>query len=149
MLTSTHQVSRSIDVRVPNGLLMHVICEFERYPEFVSNMLAARIEEQTEDRWRVWFEVVLFRRNLSYTLDLRREDEHRVTWTLVQGDWMSSNSGSWTLIPLDAESTRAIYSIAVTIEGGVPHAMSSLLIDASIPRLLRDFKRRAERLAAL
>ena len=148
VLTSIHQVSRSIDVKVPTDILMAVLCDFERYPEFVSNVLNAKLQERFDNRWRVWFEVILFRRNLQYALDLSKSDEFHLTWKLVQGDWMSKNTGSWSLTPIDERTTRAVYSIQVTIEGILPHAVSSLLIDASVPRLLRDFKRHAERLVS-
>jgi ribosome-associated toxin RatA of RatAB toxin-antitoxin module len=142
--TSIHRASRSIDVLVPAGAFMEVVCDFAHYPDFVSSVLSAQVEAAWESSWRVAFEVVLFRRRLQYTLNLRQEGDDKLTWELVRGDWMSRNHGQWTLSAIDARSTRAIYTIEVAIEGILPHAVTSLLMDASIPRLLRDFKRRAE-----
>ncbi|MBN1946186.1 MAG: SRPBCC family protein [Bradymonadales bacterium] len=144
MLSSVHQASRSIEIGVDAGTLMEVLCDFEQYPRFLSSVMAVELKEQEADRWRVWFEVVLFRRNLQYTLDLTRNDNRKLSWVLVAGDWMTRNTGSWTLTPLEPSLTRAAYSIQVTIEGNLPPMVTSLLVDASIPRLLREFKRWAE-----
>lgn len=136
---------RSIDVDVPMAALMELLCDFERYPEFVSSVLQAQVVESEVDRWRVAFELLLFRRRVGYTLELARESADRLSWKLVEGDWMSENEGEWTLARLDDATTRATYVIRVTLRSAVPTGLTPLLIDASIPRMLREFKREGER----
>lgn len=138
-----------MEVTVPPSNLLEVICDFERYPEFIRSVLEVEIQDMAADYWRVRFDVALFRKRVSYTLDLRRPNSRRVEWTLVESDWMAQNNGSWTLTELDGGSTRATYTIDVRLKTSVPAAVSGLLIDASFPRVLRDFKRRAEEMAGV
>jgi coenzyme Q-binding protein COQ10 len=140
--------TRSIDVDVPADAFMEVITDFERYPDFVSSVIDARIEEADEGRWRVRFDVQLLRRRMRYRLDLSLVDAARIEWQLVDGDRMLRNEGYWQLTALDPQATRALYSVYVDVEGPLPHALLSLLMDASLPRMLREFKRRAESLVA-
>lgn len=138
------RVSRSIEVATPSRVLMSVICDFERYPEFVPTVLDSDILDIAEDFWRVSFDVALFRKRVSYTLDLRKQSELSLEWNLVSGDWMTKNEGSWELADVEDELTRATYSIEITLDTLLPQAVDKLLINASFPRLLRDFKGRAE-----
>jgi ribosome-associated toxin RatA of RatAB toxin-antitoxin module len=142
-MTST---SRSIDIDVPATDFMAVICDFDRYPLFLSAVTDARVEEVLADSWRVAFEVIVLRRRIGYRLEFIKESPLRLAWGLVDGEWMTANEGSWDLQELDAQTTRATYAIAVALAGPLPSAVTSLLIDGSIPRLLREFKRRAESL---
>jgi ribosome-associated toxin RatA of RatAB toxin-antitoxin module len=140
------KASRTIEVDVPAEALMSVICDFERYPDFVGSVLTAAIEGREAERWRVAFEVVILRRRLRYRLDLRREGL-RLHWDLVDGDHMLRNVGGWELRKVDEQTTRAVYALELELDTIVPLAMQGLLVDATLPRMLRDFKRRAEALA--
>jgi coenzyme Q-binding protein COQ10 len=141
------KASRTIEVEVSAEALMSVVCDFERYPEFVSSVLAAEVEWREQECWRAAFEVVILRRRVGYRLDLRRRGL-RLSWELIDGDHMLRNVGAWDLQPLDEQTTRATYTVEVELDTMVPGAMQGLLVDATLPRMLRDFKRRAEALAA-
>ena len=136
--------SRSIDIEVPAHKVMAAICDFEHYPDFVSSVLDAELETRTEGHWRVQFEVLLLRRKVKYRLDLQQDSDHGLSWRMVDGDWMVENEGEWELIPLSEHRTRAIYRVRVTLDDSIPQSFVTLLLDASLPRMLREFKRRAE-----
>ena len=143
---SMPSATRSIDVKVPVETLMAVLCDFDRYPMFLSSVFDSRIQFETRGQWRVLFESTMFRRRVVYTLDYWLLDETTLSWALVEGDWLTENEGTWYLSALEPHATRATYQASISIEGVVPYAAHSLLFDASVPRLLRDFKRRAEHL---
>ena len=139
--------TRSIDVNVSPDEFLNMLCDYETYPLYLSSVFDAKIQFETRGQWRVLFESVLFRRRVIYVLDYWLVDEGTLSWALVEGDWLTENEGTWHLSSLDLHTTRASYQARISLEGIVPYAAHSLLFSASVPRLLRDFKRRAERLS--
>ncbi len=139
--------TRSIDVKVSLETFRSVLCDYEKYPIYLSSVFDAKIQFETRGQWRILFESVLFRRRVIYVLDYWLVDEEPLSWALVEGDWLTENEGTWHLSALDLQTTRAAYQARISFDGVVPYAAHSLLFSASVPRLLRDFKRRAERLA--
>ena len=141
------KVTRTVDVRAPSSVLMGVICDFEQYPSFVGEVLDTELEDVGPDYWRVAFQVALFRKRVNYTLDLRKTGALTIEWSLVTGDWMTGNDGCWALSQLEPNLTRATYTIEISLGTMVPRAVSGLLINASFPRMLGDFRRQAESIA--
>ena len=134
-------------VSVPAHEFMGLLCDFERYPDFITDVIDVSIEADGDDSWQVTFNVSLFRRHLTYTLQMRKEDPYRLSWSLVGGEWLSHNEGFWFLEPLDSASTRASYSLNMTFKRLLPQNITGLLVDAFIWKVLRDFKEHAEALA--
>lgn len=136
---------RSIDVNVPPERFYALITDFARYPEFVPNQAAARIQSTDGQRWRIEF-VLSVARKLTYTLDLVGEPVSSLSWNLVHGDMMKGNDGGWTLEPLDnGTRTKATYRLAVELAGFVPRSVANALIEKTLPATLEAFKREAER----
>ena len=47
--------TREIEINVPPDVLMSVITDFESYPEFIPEMVSARVVRQHGDTWEVAF----------------------------------------------------------------------------------------------
>jgi coenzyme Q-binding protein COQ10 len=71
-----------------------------------------------------------------------------VSWTFVDGDFMKDNKGSWQLEEQGEGVTKATYNIEVALGPLVPKTIVNALVDTSLPKLLENFKKRAEALAA-
>ena len=84
---------------------------------------------------------------VKYTLRLTESAPNRVSWTLVDGQMMKSNEGSWVLEAVSPSATRATYTIEVALKGLVPKSVSTGLIDSTLPKTMEAFKARAEKLA--
>lgn len=124
---------------------MAVILDFPRYPQFLPEMSEATVIRHEGDEWVVRYVVHVIRR-LEYTLRLVRHDDHSLTWSLVEGVF-KSNSGGWTLEPLDeGRRTRATYTLDLDVGMFVPGSVMKTLVGRNLPATLRAFKARAESL---
>jgi ribosome-associated toxin RatA of RatAB toxin-antitoxin module len=140
-------IKRTMVVSVPAHEFMGLLCDFERYPDFISDVISVSVKAVGEVSWQVTYTVSLFRRHLTYTLEMKKEDHYRLSWKLVGGEWLEQNEGYWHLEPLDAVSTRANYALNLTFKRLFPQNISDLLVDALTWKVLRDFKEQAEALA--
>ena len=78
---------------------LSVVTDFERYPEFVEDVVDARISGRGEGYWEVDFGLHIVRR-LEYTLRLEMVSPERLEWSLVEGIFRVNN-GSWSLEALE------------------------------------------------
>ncbi len=134
--------SRSILIDAPIETVFGIITDYEKYPEFLSEVKAVRVSERREGEAVVQYEVSILK-TIRYTLKHKEEKPRRVSWSLVEGELMRENQGSWLLEP-QGKQTRATYSIEMTLGPLVPKAMVNALVDSSLPKMLESFKKRAE-----
>jgi ribosome-associated toxin RatA of RatAB toxin-antitoxin module len=141
-------VSSEVLVGVPRERFYAVVCAYDRYPEFVPSVKACRARRRPEGV-EVDYTLDLGIKTIAYTLALREEAPRRVSWSLVQSDWMKVSSGSWELAD-EGGKTRAVYSVDVQIKKPplVPQSLVDRITDeltrVQLPRMLQAFKRRAE-----
>lgn len=142
MPSATH----SIEINAKSADVLSVITDFESYPNFIPEMVEARIVQQTGDVWEVSFGIHVVRR-LDYTLRLTQVSPTEIRWTLVSGVF-KSNDGSWHLTPLDGGSrTRADYTVDIQVGMFLPGSLVRSLVGKSLPSMLKKFKSRAEALS--
>jgi ribosome-associated toxin RatA of RatAB toxin-antitoxin module len=135
--------SRSIVVDVPPEKLFDVIVDYDRYPEFLSEVKEARSKDRKGNAVDVDYVADIVKR-IHYTLHHVEERPRAVRWTFVKGELMRDNHGSWTLEPTPEGKTRATYMIEVGVGPLVPRSIVNMLVDQSLPKLLEAFKKRAE-----
>jgi ribosome-associated toxin RatA of RatAB toxin-antitoxin module len=134
--------SRSILIDAPIETVFGIITDYEKYPEFLSEVKAIRVSQRLEGEAVVQHEVNVLK-TIRYTLKLKEEKPRRVSWSLIEGELMRENRGSWLLEP-EGKQTRATYSIEMTLGPLVPKAIVNALVDSSLPKMLESFKKRAE-----
>jgi coenzyme Q-binding protein COQ10 len=134
--------SRSILIDAPIETVFGIITDYEKYPEFLSEVKAIKVSERRAGEALVQYEVNVLK-TIRYTLKLKEEKPLRVSWSLVEGELMRENRGSWLLEP-QGKQTRATYSIEMNLGPLVPKAMVNALVDSSLPKMLESFKKRAE-----
>ncbi|HZZ84450.1 MAG TPA: SRPBCC family protein [Anaeromyxobacteraceae bacterium] len=140
--------TREVVVDVPVERFFDLIVQYERYPEFVPQVKAARVTPFGTAR-DVEYQVDLGIRRIHYTLRHVEERPRKVTWSLVGGEMMKVSSGAWELFD-EGGRTRARYS--VEIEVAKPALVPQRVVDkiteeltkVSLPRMLAAFKARAE-----
>jgi len=136
-----------VDIEVAPSVLMSVITDFDRYPDFLPEIEACNVVRSSDDEWDVAFAIKVVKR-IRYTLRLRKTSPLQVRWELVEGAF-KVNSGGWDLIPTpDGERTRAIYFIDVQVGMFVPGSIMRSLVGRTLPDTVRRFKEEAERVAA-
>ncbi len=144
------EAQRSVVVDVPREKLWAVISDYEKYPQFIPEMRSVRVLETKGALQRVAFEieiqVLAFTRKVHYTLEFTNAPPATVRWRLVESDLVKGNDGGWTLEPAGDGKTKATYQIELRLGPLVPKAISNFLAEQSLPKLLDQFKRRAESL---
>jgi coenzyme Q-binding protein COQ10 len=134
--------SLSIVIDAPVEAVFAVIADYEKYPQFLSEVKAVRVTNRQGSEALVHYEVQVLK-SIRYTLRIREEKPQRISWSLVEGQFMRGNHGSWDLQP-EGTRTRATYSIEMTFGPLVPKAVVNALVETSLPKMLESFKKRVE-----
>jgi ribosome-associated toxin RatA of RatAB toxin-antitoxin module len=139
--------TRSIVINAPRATVFEVVADVERYPEFLPEVKSIKVSNKRGPESDVHYvaEVV---KQIKYTVHLKEEPPDRVSWTFVDGEFMRDNKGHWLLEEQGETVCKATYNIEVTLGPLVPKTIVNALVDTSLPRLLENFKKRAEALAA-
>ena len=132
-----------LTVDVPPDFFFDVVTDYRRYPEFVPDLRYVRVVSESTDTSQIDFEVHVIR-TLRYTLSLEYERPSRVRWSLVSGDLMKRNEGSWEIEEAGPGRTRATYTLELKLGAMVPAAVTTRLAQAGLPAMLDQFKVRAE-----
>ncbi len=144
------EAQRSVVVNVPREKFWSVVADYEKYPQFIPEMRSVRILEARGNIQKVAFEieiaVLAFSRRVHYTLEFTNTPPEKVRWRLVESDLVKGNDGGWTLEAAGEGKTKATYQIELKLGALVPKAISNFLAEQSLPKLLEQFKGRAEAL---
>ena len=134
---------QSIVINAPVEKVFSVVSDYERYPEFLSEVKRVSTSDRSGNRVKVHYEVDVIKR-IKYTLELSEEPPRRVSWSFVEGEVMRDNRGAWLLESVGDHQTKATYSIEMALGPLVPKAIVKALVGTSLPKMLEAFKKRAE-----
>lgn len=141
------RAEETISIAAPLAKVWGVISDYERYPEFLPEISAVRVESRHDHVVTATFDLEIMSMRLSYTLRLQEEPGSKITWTLVDSKMMNANSGSWHLVG-EGSGTKATYGLEVELRGLLPKSVRDRLVGMTLPQTLERFKQRAEQLAA-
>lgn len=137
------ETTQSIRIDVPREQVYAVITDFERYPEFLSEIRSVAIATKSAKQIDVTFNANIFV-PLSYTLRVMLVPPTGIRWTMLHGQVMRTNAGEWRLAEVGPRATEATYSVEINFGPLVPGIVTSTLIGSILPTTLRRFKERAE-----
>ena len=140
------QASRSIVIDVAPEKLYEVISDFAKYPEFLPEVKKATVLEGSGGAKEVTYLVDIKAKTITYTLKHTGEKPNKLFWTMIKGEMMKGNDGSWSLKPGANGGTEATYTIDLKLSALVPGFIEKALAEQSLPALLDNFKKRAEKL---
>ena len=141
------EVKRNIRIDAPIDVVFGVISGYEHYSEFLPEVERTTVNRLSETSSRVDYAVKVIKR-IEYTVEVETEPPTLSRWRMVSGGGpIKSNSGSWRL-EADGDATIAHYQIDISFGRLVPGKIQSKLAEASLPTMLDNFKKRAEKLAA-
>ena len=141
------QASRSVTVNVPPEKLFEVIIDYEKYPEFLPEVKKVHVNAGQGAIKEVTYTVDIKAKVITYTLKHTAERPAKVAWTMIKGEMMKGNDGSWTLkAGAQPNTTDATYTIDLKLSSLVPGFIEKALAESSLPQLLANFKARAEKL---
>jgi ribosome-associated toxin RatA of RatAB toxin-antitoxin module len=134
-------------MKVRRETLFQTVTNYEGYPDVMPHCSEASIVERDGSRTRVRYKVSLAGVEVEYTLDHVEEPSNLfMSWSLVQGNMMSENTGSWTLEPVDdAEFTEVHYAATLQLKLPLPSFVISKVLDSHLPEMLDHFEKAAQK----
>ena len=138
--------SDSIAIKAPKEKVYDLVTDFARYSDFIPEVKEVKVLSKTKTRAKATFKINLVKL-ITYTLDFRLSSPDKVAWTLVEGEFMESNDGSWVLSSLDKNLTDAAFSVDIGFPFWVPTALAEGSINSTMPKMMKHFKREAEKSA--
>lgn len=141
---------KTIIIHASPEKIFSVITDYEKYPVFLKEVTSGKVNSRNNNIVTATFGVDLKVKEIQYTIRLVEESPTKLSWTLIQGDFMEANNGSWVLRDLGSGSTEVTYTVEIVPK--VPMALSFMkekisnaLTQTSLPNTLQAFKDRAER----
>ena len=143
-------VSRTVEVNVPIAEFFKVITDYKGYCDFIPEMKKVREVRRTgnvvEMTYTIEVDAGVAKKEISYTLKHTETAPGKMSWSMIKGDMMKSNDGGWELTAVGEGKTKAVYSIDIGFGMLVPKTVSNLLQERGLPKLMEQFKGRAESL---
>ena len=144
MPATTHDIV----INTPIEYIYDILCDYEKYPEFLPEIKRASLLQRQENVAYVEFELELIMR-ITYVLKIEETPTEGICWELSESRHLKSNHGGWYLNKVSDMSAKANYDIAVELKGIVPKSVMQRLTEKTLPLTLERFKDRAESLFAL
>lgn len=138
-------VTISVIIKVPAKTIYEVVTDFESYSEFLSGTREVYIIGKTARTAQVEF-LGKFIKTIHYTLDFKLTPNKKVAWTLVEGNIFKDSHGSWTFEEIEKGVTKATYQVDCSFRFFVPKKITKMILDNTLPILVKSFKERAESL---
>lgn len=136
--------SNSIAIKAPRDKVFEIVTDFAKYPKFIPEVEAVKVISKTKTRAKATFTVNLVKM-INYTLDFRMTAPNKIGWTLVEGDFMESNDGSWVFTALEKNLTDAAFSVNIGFPFWVPSSLAEGAIKSTMPKMMKHFKAEAEK----
>jgi coenzyme Q-binding protein COQ10 len=136
--------TRSIVINAPMEKIWKVITDYERYPEFLSEVKKTRTANRKGNEVDVHYEAEVVK-TIKYTLHFKEEPPSKLSWSFIEGDYMKNNRGGWTLEDVGNGQVKATYNIEVELGSFVPKTLVNGLVDGQLPKVLEAFKKQAEK----
>ena len=134
--------SSSIVIDAPAKLIYGIALDFEKYPQFLSDVKKASVHGKKGKDLLVDFELSLLK-TIRYRLKVSAEPHKKIFWSLLEGDLFKSNDGNW-IFEEQQGKTKATYTVTIEFGIFVPSLITSKLIGANLPSMMKKFKERAE-----
>jgi ribosome-associated toxin RatA of RatAB toxin-antitoxin module len=121
-----------------------IVSDYERYPEFISEIKQCRVVRSEGDKKLVEFHVSGIK-TFSYRLWITENPPERIAWRLESSDLFDTSVGSWSC-GAAAGKTQAKYSVDVTFKVFVPGLVAQALMNVNVANTVSAFRRRVEAL---
>ena len=136
------KVSLTKEVSPKISDLYSVIVDYERYPEFISEIKKAHLQSKKPKRVEFTLEMM---KTFHYVLEFKEKSPKEVSWTLVESNLFKKNSGGWKLEEKKGK-TVATYTLDVEFGFLVPSVIVSRLVKNDLPKVIDQFEARTKKL---
>jgi len=121
-----------------------IISDYEKYPQFLSEVKASNIIESQGNRKLVEFQVSVIK-TFKYSLWITEDEPKGLNWVFGGGDIFKQLDGSWKLTD-EAGRTRADYAIEAKMGMFVPGPIAKGLIEVNLPNMVSSYHKRVKEL---
>ncbi len=126
--------------------LYSIITDYERYPEFLSEIKSMKVIEEDGNRKLVEYKISMIK-TFTYRLWMTENpDDYSVTWTFDSGDMFRKSDGSWILSEEDEGTTKATYTVDAKVKMLVPGRVTKMLVNVNLPNMMKSYHKRLEQL---
>jgi len=119
-----------------------IITDYEKYPEFLSEVKSCKVLEEKDGRKLVEYHINVIK-NFKYSIWLTENPTTQVSWDFAEGDMFKEMSGGWKLED-EAGKCRAHYSIEAKLGMWVPGPISKALIEVNLPNMISSYHKRVK-----
>lgn len=120
-----------------------LICDYERYPEFLSEVKACKILKTENGKKLAEFKVSVIK-TFSYQLWMTEKEPTEISWTFASGDIFKTTAGSWKLSELPGGKTKADYAVDATFGIFVPGPIAKTLLSVNLPSMMKSYHQRVK-----
>lgn len=150
----SQKANRSITVEAPPEVCVDVVCEVERYPEWIEEVKEVDVLSRDDDGrpGKVYFNVGAMGRSASYTLEYYYgSNPLRVAWRLTDGNLTRHLDGEYKFLPMlnNPEVTDLHFRLEVDLLIRLPGFVTRRAEQKIITSAINDLRSRAEHLASL
>ena len=135
---------KTILVGVPLSVFWATITDYLAYPSILDDVTSAEIRERSGADVTVAFTIRVLLKGFDYTLRMREEAPHTLSWTLVSSATLAQNDGGWRLEAVSPTETRVTYWNEVAARAWIPKTFINALIRIALPSMLRRWQTHAE-----
>ncbi len=117
-----------------------IISDYEKYPEFLSEVKSCKILKSDGNRKLVEYKVSVIK-TFTYTMSMKEEAPYSISWDFAGGDLFKVSTGSWKLED-QAGKTKATYSVDAEFSLFVPGPVAKTLISVNLPSMMSAYHKR-------
>lgn len=133
-------------VPVPRDKLFEAITSYTDYPKFVDGVSKIEVDRKDEGNAHVTYHLNLIK-DIEYIIDIHEDKEAgTIKWSLLESAFLSTNSGTWTLVTSGDGETDVTYSLEVEFKIPVPGFILRKLIKSQLPATVESFVKKAQSL---
>lgn len=146
------QAREHITIQAPVERCLEVLTDFERYPEWASNLTSAEVVERDDEGRALVVEYKAQAMGRTTTYRLRydyRGAPSRLSWQLESGDIQRELDGLYDLRPTDEpDTTEVSYQLSVDLIMPIPGFVKRRAETMILTYALDELKARVEQLAS-
>jgi ribosome-associated toxin RatA of RatAB toxin-antitoxin module len=140
------QVAERVLIRATPEQCFEILVDFDRYPEWSSDIKAVRVLESDEQSrpTKVAFRAAAFGRSTSLTLAYDYSGAPKqLAWVQVDGDLTRRYDGAY-IFELAGEETQVTYQLTVALKAPLPGFVKRRAESRLVGGALKELKARAE-----
>lgn len=122
-----------------------VLTDYNSYGDYMDGVSKVEVIERNGNTVLAKYDINMIKK-FSYVLKLEEVENKSISWSFVEGDIFSQNSGSWVLKDLGDGTTEVEYNVEVDIKVKMMGSgmIIKKLVNTSLPALMKSVEKRAQ-----